>query len=180
MRPIMYISFAFGISEIILFLVKRSKTVSAKTRDDKGSLVLIWLFIIVGFVAGFYLSKSITYIFSSAGMILIFCGAIIRWLSILQLGNAFTVDVAITDKAKLKTDGIYKKLRHPSYSGLIIIIAGFALTMGSIYSFIVFFVPVFYAIIYRIEVEEKVLINEFGSSYLEYRNRTKRIIPGIF
>jgi protein-S-isoprenylcysteine O-methyltransferase Ste14 len=30
---------------------------------------------------------------------------------------------------------------------------------------------------YRIFVEEKVLINEFGNSYVEYMKRTKRVIP---
>jgi protein-S-isoprenylcysteine O-methyltransferase Ste14 len=120
------------------------------------------------------------FLFIVIGMMLIFGGVIVRWLAILQLGKSFTVDVAITDAAVLKTDGIYKKLRHPSYSGLIFIIAGFALTMNSIFSFFVFVVPVFLAIMYRIEVEEKVLINEFGDSYLEYKSRTKRVIPGVY
>jgi protein-S-isoprenylcysteine O-methyltransferase Ste14 len=180
MTPLIYFSIAFGISEIILLMVKRSKTGRVKTREDRGSLLLMWLFILIGFTAGFYLSKPVYFLFIVIGMMLIFGGVIVRWLAILQLGKSFTVDVAITDAAVLKTDGIYKKLRHPSYSGLIFIIAGFALTMNSIFSFFVFVVPVFLAIMYRIEVEEKVLINEFGDSYLEYKSRTKRVIPGVY
>jgi len=180
MTPLIYFSFAFGISEIILLMVKRSKTGSAKTREDRGSLLLMWLSISIGFAAGFYLSKPVNFLYTVVGMILIFGGAIVRWLAIIQLGKSFTVDVAITEKAVLKTDGIYQKVRHFSYTGLIIVITGFALSMSSVHSFLVFVVPVFFAIIYRISVEEKVLINEFGTSYLEYNNRTKKIIPGIF
>jgi protein-S-isoprenylcysteine O-methyltransferase Ste14 len=95
-------------------------------------------------------------------------------------GEILTVDVAITDTAKLKQDGLYKRIRHPSYLGLLLIITGFSITMNSFYSFLVFILPVVFAIIYRISVEEKVLINEFGHDYSEYASKTKKLIPGIF
>jgi len=180
MIPIVYLSFAFAISELILMLVKRSKTGSSKTQNDKGSLWILWVIITIGFSAGFILGRPIYNFYAVAGFCFIVSGLIIRWLAILQLGKSFTVDVAIIDIAQLKTDGIYKRIRHPSYTGLIAVITGFALTMNSVYSFIVFVVPVFSAIIYRIGVEEKVLITEFGNRYLEYKSRTKRIIPGVY
>jgi protein-S-isoprenylcysteine O-methyltransferase Ste14 len=98
-------------------------------------------------------------------MPLIIGGLIIRWTAILQLGNAFTVDVAITDTAGLKTNGIYERIRHPSYSGLLLVITGFSATMNSICSFLVLVIPVLIAVIYRVSVEEKVLMNEFGVAY---------------
>jgi protein-S-isoprenylcysteine O-methyltransferase Ste14 len=107
-------------------------------------------------------------------------GFIIRWVSILQLGKSFTVDVAIVHTAALKTDGIHSRVRHPSYSGIIMIVCGFAALMNSIYSFLVLVVPVFIAILYRIRVEEKLLTDEFGDSYTEYKKETKKLIPGIF
>jgi len=36
------------------------------------------------------------------------------------------------------------------------------------------------AVLYRIGVEEKILINEFGDSYLKYIGNTKKLIPGIY
>ena len=99
-------------------------------------------------------------------------GLIIRWIAILQLGKSFTVDVAITNASKLKTDGIYKRIRHPSYSGMLAVVFGFSVAMCSFYSFLVFMIPVFMAVNYRIRVEEMLLINEFGDSYSEYLTRT--------
>lgn len=180
MTTIVYFSWAFAFSELILMLVKRSKAGTSKTRKDRGSLILLWIIITIGFIVGFLLSKPVNQFWAGFGFVLLFFGLIIRWISILQLGRSFTVDVAITDVAKLKTDGIYERVRHPSYSGLLSVITGFALIMSSVYSFLVFVIPVFLAIAYRINVEEKVLINEFGNSYLEYKSRTNSIIPGIY
>jgi protein-S-isoprenylcysteine O-methyltransferase Ste14 len=41
-------------------------------------------------------------------------------------------------------------------------------------------VPVLIAVLYRISVEEKVLMTEFGESYMAYKTGTKKIIPGIY
>jgi len=180
MISIVYLSLVFAFSELMLMVFKRSKAGFSKTQKDNGSMILIWISITLGFFGGFYLANPANEFFEGFGLAFIVTGLIIRWVAILQLGKSFTVDVAITDTAKLKTDGLYERVRHPSYSGLLAIVMGFSFIMSSVYSFLVLAVPVFLAINYRIVVEEKVLVNEFGNSYLEYRSRTKRIIPGIF
>lgn len=185
MRLIVYLAFAFAFSEFVLMFFKRSKIKTAKTRKDKGSMILIWVMITTGFTGGFFLAKhdswnSINSVITGIGLMLVLSGIIIRWIAIIQLGKSFTVDVAITDVARLKTDGLYERIRHPSYLGLLLIIIGFSLTMNSFYSFLVLVVPVFLAITYRISVEEKVLINEFSDNYIEYKSKTKKIIPGIY
>ncbi|HUX95305.1 MAG TPA: isoprenylcysteine carboxylmethyltransferase family protein [Bacteroidales bacterium] len=180
MIPIIYLSFAFGLSELLLLLLKHSKKSFSKKREDRGSMILLWLVITIGFFLGFFLAKHGKGFYQGFGLVMIIFGLIIRWIAIFQLGKSFTVDVVIKDAAELKTDGIYEKIRHPSYSGLLSVIVGFGLTFSSIYSFVVFVLPVFMAVIYRISVEEKVMINEFGDSYLKYKMRSKRIIPGIY
>ena len=87
---------------------------------------------------------------------------------------------ASADSANLKTDGIYERIRHPSYLGIHFIILGFSFTMNSLYSFLVLFVPVLLSVMYRIRIEEKVLVNEFGERYSNYASRTKKLIPGIY
>jgi protein-S-isoprenylcysteine O-methyltransferase Ste14 len=180
MNVIISLSIIFALSELLLALVKHAKSGSSKTRGDKGSLIIMWLSITLGFTAGFFLSGQMNQFWCGFGFVFIISGLIIRWASILQLGKSFTVNVAITDSARLKTDGLYQRIRHPSYTGLLAVIMGFAFVMSSIYSFIAFVAPVFLSVLYRIRIEEKILINEFGDSYLEYKRRTKRIIPGIY
>jgi protein-S-isoprenylcysteine O-methyltransferase Ste14 len=180
MMHIVYLSFAFAFSELFLALIKRSRSETAKTRKDSGSMILLWTMITLGFTGGFFLAKPVNGYLLVAGLAFITAGLIIRWSSIIQLGKSFTVDVSISDVARLKTDGIYRRVRHPSYSGLLTIIAGFSLAMSSFYSLLILLVPVFLAVIYRISIEEIVLCNEFGNSYLQYKSKTKKLIPGIF
>ncbi len=180
MRLFIYLSFAFAFSELMLALIKRSKKRSVKIRNDKGSFIIIWLIITLGFTGGFFLSKPVNDFWVGFGFVIIIGGLLIRWIAILQLGKSFTVDVAIQKIANLKTDGIYKRIRHPSYLGIMLVVAGFSLIMSSIYSFLIFVVPVFLAVNYRISIEEKVLINEFGDSYPEYISKTKKLIPFIY
>jgi protein-S-isoprenylcysteine O-methyltransferase Ste14 len=52
--------------------------------------------------------------------------------------------------------------------------------MNSFYSVLVIIFPVGFAIIYRIKIEESVLLNEFGDDYSEYVSKTKKLFPGIF
>jgi protein-S-isoprenylcysteine O-methyltransferase Ste14 len=98
----------------------------------------------------------------------------------MQLKKRFTVDVAINREHDLKTDGMYKIIRHPAYLGLFLIFTGLAISLNSIISLLVIIIPVFLVIQYRIYVEEAVLIEEFGDVYRQYSARTKRIIPWIF
>jgi protein-S-isoprenylcysteine O-methyltransferase Ste14 len=180
MNRIILISYLFGLSELILMIVKRSRIGKTRTRLDKGSLIVLWLCITLGITGGFFLAGPVNQFWAGFGTVFLFCGLLIRWIAILQLGKAFTVDVAITEAAKLKTDGIYERVRHPSYLGILMIAAGFSSWMNSIWSFLVLFIPVFLAVLYRIKVEEELLVSEFGNSYINYRTSTKRLIPGIY
>lgn len=185
MQLIIFMSFVFAFSEFLLMLIKHSRIKTAKTRMDQGSMILIWVMITFGFTAGFFLAKhdswkSVNSIITIFGLLSILIGIIIRWIAIVQLGKSFTVDVAITDKARLKTDGLFRRIRHPSYLGLLITIIGFSATMNSLISFFIFSIPVTLAVLYRIRVEEKVLFQEFGNNYTDYKSKTKKLIPRIY
>jgi len=181
-----YLAIIFGASEIALFLVKRSKSGAVKDRSDKSSMLLLWIAIplsltVAGFIGGYgiwlfpdpSLAKKI-------GIGVTVAGFIIRWIAIVQLGKMFTVDVSIATTHALKTSGLYKIVRHPSYLGLMLIIAGLGLSDGSILSFAVVVVSVFLAMNYRMVVEEQALTAEFGTQYEDYKKRVSRIIPWIY
>lgn len=107
-------------------------------------------------------------------------GFIIRWIAIYQLGRMFTVNVVISDTHTLKTSGLYRIVRHPSYLGLLLIIAGLGISLDSGLSLLVMLVPCFIALNYRIRIEEQALTEEFGVQYTGYKSRVKRLVPGIY
>jgi protein-S-isoprenylcysteine O-methyltransferase Ste14 len=166
-------------------LSKRTKKTTASKRGDKGSLLILWLSVMIPLTAGFFIINygignftGIYYFY--AGIIIFAAGMIIRWTAILQLKKSFTVDVSVNKEQLLKTDGLYKRIRHPSYLGLILILAGLSVSMCNYISFLVIVIPIFFSVLYRIGVEEKLLSEEFGDTYERYKADTKKIIPGIF
>jgi protein-S-isoprenylcysteine O-methyltransferase Ste14 len=185
MSLLVYLSYFFFISEFVLMLSKRTKKSNTSKRGDKGSLLILWLSVMIPLTAGFFIINfgfgNFTGIFYYyAGIIIFAAGMIIRWIAILQLKKSFTVDVSVNKEQLLKTDGLYKRIRHPSYLGLILILAGLSVSMCNYITFLVIVIPIFFAVLYRISVEEKLLSEEFGEKYKNYKKTTKKIIPGIY
>ncbi len=186
MNYLLYIvSFLLFSSEFILMLSKRSLQNSTVMKADRLSLPIMWIVIILSITAAFYLSWHGKFgvrelDISMIGLIIVIIGIFIRWIAILQLKNAFTVDVSISIDHKLKTDGLYRLIRHPSYSGMLLNYFGLSIAMNSWYSILVLNIPIMLVLRYRIYIEEKLLVKSFGEEYLNYMKRTKRIIPYIY
>ncbi len=180
-----YFSLVFLLSELALMLVKRSGKGMKKSGGDKKSLLLFWITIPISLTLGFFFADynqgGLAHpALAFSGFFVCVTGVVVRWISIIQLDREFTVDVAISHGHALKTDGIYKRIRHPAYLGLLLIISGLSMVMGSLISILIVILPVLIAVIYRIEVEEKVLLREFGDAYRSYAKNTYKIIPGIY
>ena len=185
MNLLIVLSYVFFGSEFVLMLVKRSKKNPESKQGDKGSLLILWVTIPVVLAAGFYSANLkillLPYsIFMYAGILIFVSGFILRWSAIFQLKKAFTVDVAVNEEHLLKTDGLYKIIRHPSYTGLIMILTGLSIAMSNLVSIVVITLPFFITISYRIKVEEKLLTDRFGDVYEKYKSGTKKIIPYLY
>jgi protein-S-isoprenylcysteine O-methyltransferase Ste14 len=180
-----FLSLTFLVSELIILFLKRSKSSEVKVRKDKNTMLVLWIVISGSIFGGIFISKMYPYqgnypILIYSGIIIMILGFIIRWTAIGQLGKAFTVDVSISKTHKIKDDGLYKTIRHPSYLGMVLIFLGLSLLFGSWYAILVVNVPTFIALSIRIKVEEELLISAFGEEYTNYKKRTKRLIPMIY
>ena len=164
-------------------LWKRSKKSYTKVQKDQGSMLLLWISISACLAVGLMFSGQQSDQNNPvliAGIIVFVIGNFLRWISIIQLGSMFTVDVAISKEHQLKTNGIYGVVRHPSYLGLFLILIGLSLGMNSVFSFLIVVLPNFLSLNYRIKVEEKALLIEFSEEYKRYMKSTKKIIPLIY
>lgn len=178
-------SVLFFLSEFTLMIAKRSKKARTKESKDKKSLVLFWisipLAISIGFFAANYHSwNSANKTVAIVGLSIFIVGILIRWISILGLNKEFTVDVTITENHTLKTDGIYRNIRHPSYLGLLLECFGLSIAMNSAISLLVVSIPILLVILYRIRIEENILIEEFGDAYKNYMKVSNQLIPKVF
>jgi len=80
---------------------------------------------------------------------------------------------------RLVTTGIYAYTRNPMYLGHNIFLVGLAL---SLQSWLAAIIAVANAIWFHTRVlgDEKSLVEQFGQPYIDYIDRVKRWIPGIF
>ncbi|MCL2859637.1 MAG: isoprenylcysteine carboxylmethyltransferase family protein [Oscillospiraceae bacterium] len=117
---------------------------------------------------------------SIIGIILGTTGLIIRYFALSTLGRFFTRILRETENHTLITSGIYKYIRHPGYLSDLLIFIGLSLTMGNWLSLIIVPIMFILAYIYRIHVEEKMLLKIFGEQYKSYQKNSKMIIPYIY
>jgi protein-S-isoprenylcysteine O-methyltransferase Ste14 len=113
-------------------------------------------------------------------VMLIAVGGGFRLWSIATLGRYFRAVVHIQEDHHVVRSGPYRVLRHPSYTGLLVGLLGVGLLFGNYLSAVVFEVLVVIGVLYRIRVEEKVLLAGLGDDYAAYMRETDRLIPGVW
>ena len=175
----------YGLSEVALGVFKRSGTKSAET--DRSSLRVLWAVILLSVAVAIWAAGRVPQAGSALlergyalGVALFVAGLILRWYAIIHLGRFFTVDVAIASDHRVVDSGPYRWVRHPSYTGALLAFVGYGLCLGNWISLAVVTLPIAWAFLRRIEVEETALGSALGDSYAAYARRTKRLVPTLY
>ncbi len=80
------------------------------------------------------------------------------------------------NRGHLVTSGIYRYIRHPQYTGFMLITLGMMLEWVTLPLLIMW--PILGVVYYRLaRREEADMEKEFGKEYVEYRNRTSMFVP---
>jgi protein-S-isoprenylcysteine O-methyltransferase Ste14 len=114
-----------------------------------------------------------------AGIAVMWLGLGVRVWAVAALGAAFRTTVEVDPGQAVVTRGPYRWVRHPSYTGLLLIVVGFSLAAGNWLSPVaaLLVIPAF---IRRIHVEEAELERVLGDAYRRYEAGTARLVPGIW
>ena len=154
---------------------------------DRGSFRLIvasmWLALGLAFVFAFLVPQATIVwhrpIIFWMGIVLMLVGMGFRYYAIRTLGRFFTFDVAVHSGQTVIERGPYRYIRHPSYAGGLMTLAGIGVALGNWASLGTLLTVMAIAYGYRIQVEEAALLASLGAPYQAYRSRTKRIIPFV-
>jgi protein-S-isoprenylcysteine O-methyltransferase Ste14 len=182
---IIAVSYLYGFFEVFMNLRQRSK-IKVTNSSDKSSLWLLYGLITVGYALSFSIGATkIGRIyhwntFFAIGMALVVIGLMIRIHSILTLKQYFTYSVVKVENHKIIETGLYKFIRHPGYLGQLIIFIGISTSISNWLSILVMMIPITLGYLYRIKVEERFMLEQLGEDYLNYQERTKRLIPMIY
>ena len=174
------------VSEVLILIVTRTRSGGGDVRD-RGSLLILWPVITASIVTGSWVGDAQgPTMFSGAhwlrwlALALLVAGLAIRWTAIAALGRSFSANVAIRTGQRLYTGGLFHFVRHPSYSGMLLIFLSLGLATRKWLALAILLVPTTAALLYRIHVEETALNEAFGAEYAAYSRTTKRLIPGLY
>ena len=137
---------------------------------------IILLLLFIGFHFVFPLLKFIFSPYNYLGFGLIIFGIIMNlWTDLLFKKKQTTVKPYEMPNFFV-TSGPFKLSRHPMYLGMMSILLGVAIFLGSL---ITFAFPIIFIMIMEklfIPLEEKNLKNKFGNQYVDYKRRVRRWI----
>jgi protein-S-isoprenylcysteine O-methyltransferase Ste14 len=117
---------------------------------------------------------------AATGLTLLVAGVTLRAWSIATLGRFFQYEIQIQSGHTVVTAGPYRWVRHPSYSGIALALAGFALACGAVLSLVVTVILTAAGLAVRIRAEERQLTEALGAEYGRFAAERKRVIPGIW
>jgi protein-S-isoprenylcysteine O-methyltransferase len=107
-------------------------------------------------------------------------GIALRAWSTRVLGRFYTRTLLITPDHGVVQEGSYRLVRHPGYSGSLLVWIGAGLAALNWIVFLMVTLVCLIAYIYRIQSEEAMLVARFGKEYEDYIQRTKRLIPYFY
>ena len=113
------------------------------------------------------------------GLALLTLGGTLRLAAVFALGRRFTGLVAIQEGHRLKTGGLYRHLRPPSYAGMLLYMAGYVLVFRC-WLGLLLVAGTLAVLLARMNAEEALLEGEFGEEYMSYRRRTWRLVPWVY
>jgi protein-S-isoprenylcysteine O-methyltransferase len=97
-----------------------------------------------------------------------------RW----HLGRNWSAVPAVKEGHELVTSGPYASVRHPIYAGMLLALLGTVLTLGG--ATVGIFVVCCIVFLWRVQVEERLMQQQFPGQYAAYRSRTKALIPFVW
>lgn len=161
--------------------------ISTGVREDRGNRWVLAAFGVIGVLSGFvpaWTDRIGVWTIDGAavrwlGVVLFAAGGALRLWPVFVLGERFSGLVAIQKGHTLVTHGPYRLIRHPSYLGVILVMAGWSLAFRSGAGLLLTALTLLplYA---RIVAEERLLAATFGAEYAAYRARTWRLVPWCY
>lgn len=186
LRSFLIAGLLWAAAEVAMGFFRRARGGAAQGRD-RGSMALIYATIALSLSAGMALAfwRQVPIPLSTPLLLwialgLLVAGVLLRVTAVVALGRLFTMNVAIQADHRLVRTGLYRRLRHPSYTGALIGILAIGLSFGDFLALAVAVLPITAAMLYRIRVEEEAMVDAFGEEYLAYRRDSWRLLPGIY
>jgi len=151
-------------------------------RSDRGSFIIILTTTLIAVLLSLWIRLAniglLLGAFQWIGLLVTTTGFFVREWALVTLGRFFSRTVQIEAGHKIIKEGPYHWIRHPAYTGMILIYTGLIMAIGTWLGTLLTFVTVTGSLTHRISVEERTLLNTFGDAYRQYMRQTWKLFPG--
>ena len=194
MIPVQYIILACWVIFALYWFISASSVKS--TQETKGRLAGNWhsIWLIIGglflsnvpFLAKVGVSISALTILliprsTAVNVVIVFfavSGLIVAMMARRALAGNWSRAVAFKEDHELITTGLYRYVRHPIYTGVLLMVLATALFVGTLSAAIGFIIIVL-GLWSKLRAEEELLTKHFPKEYPAYKDRTKALIPYV-
>jgi protein-S-isoprenylcysteine O-methyltransferase Ste14 len=178
-----YCWFALEVGLVVRDLLRRR----ARLGRDRGTRMVVALSLGRSIVIGVLLRRWVPALntpapdaFAVAGLVMIWVGLAVRLWAVMTLGGSFSTFLQVDPDQAVVSRGPYRWVRHPSYTGLLLVALGFGLGAGNWLSLLICaFVPLL-GLLPRMAIEEGELTRVLGEQYRSYQRTTHRLVPGLW
>jgi protein-S-isoprenylcysteine O-methyltransferase Ste14 len=113
------------------------------------------------------------------GLACLLGGTLLRHAAIRALGDDFITEVSVSSSHRLVRRGIFRYLRHPSETGLLLAMFGVAVLLSSGIGLLYWLLILLPLALCRLRLEEAALRAVYGQAYAEYAARVGRLLPRL-
>ncbi|MFZ1041773.1 MAG: isoprenylcysteine carboxylmethyltransferase family protein [Anaerolineales bacterium] len=172
----------------IFLIVRDRRQGKGKTVSDRGTRYYNFIAIALGIAIASVLQGNSKFFFLSRwsdivfwiGLCIMLLGFGLRIWAVIILGASFRTTVETHTDQQVVRSGPYRLVRHPSYGGLILMCCGYGIAVQNWLSLAFAVILPLVALLYRISIEEAVLVSSLGSDYEKYQRKTKKLVPWIW
>jgi len=126
------------------------------------------------------LAMPVLLLVATAGLLLVALGTGVAVWARAVLGACWSTAPKANAARELATSGPYAWVRHPVYLGVFVVLVGDALAFANWAALLVCLAWVLPALLWRAQVEERLLTEVYGEPYQRYRQRTNLLLPGLW
>ncbi len=189
MQNFFIIATIFWVLTGIYWIIAAQNIKHATQKEEIGFRVFYMIFWVVPFAFTFFRILLIDWLYTrilpekSVIEIIAFIGILFSlgfmiWSRVV-LGKNWSGRIAVKDDHQLITSGPYTIVRHPMYTGFIFAFLFSAILLGEVRG-VISFVILLIGILMKLQKEERIVRNVFGTKYDDYAKRVKKLIPFIY
>lgn len=190
---LLVLGIAYPAGGVIYYFIRRepfwkSAGGGEANREEKGD-ISFWL-ILPGFLAVFfapplewlYLPTVLPHTIGMQipGLMLILAAVALHVWTRAHIRGLYSGHVEVLAEHRLVQSGPFCYIRHPGYTGFLLMTLGVAIGYSSLIGLAAVPVLLLPGLAYRMRVEERLLVEQFGDEYWTYAGRSKKLIPGVW